>query len=57
VEVAGAGSGQVDGRYVRDKSGELEHLGVAFRRSRDEESSLYHYVLLHEEVPLRLSPA
>ena len=50
IEVRGAGSNDVNGRYVRDGRGDFAHIGLAYRRSRDPESALYQYVLLYEEA-------
>jgi len=50
IEVRGAGSAGVNGRYVREGGGDLQHIGLAYRRSRDPKSPLFNYVLLHEEA-------
>ena len=40
----------VDGRYIRDATGEYQHIGMAYRQSNDPKSRLFDYVLLHEEA-------
>jgi hypothetical protein len=50
VEVSGAGTSTVNGRYIRDTSLEFVHLGRAYRKSRDANSKLFAHVLLHEEA-------
>ncbi len=40
----------VNGRYIRDATGEYQHIGIAYRQSNDPKSRLFDYVLLHEEA-------